>query len=231
MPSELSGGQKQRVALARALINEPQVLLLDEPLGALDLKLRRQLQEELRHLQRRLGVTFIYVTHDQEEALRMSDRIAVMNAGKIEQLGSGRDLYERPRNRFVAQFLGAANLLDATVVSRNRLELTAQSEFGVLKVDLSVQKIDLAGREKITLAIRPEKVVLRTPAGTLAENEFRARIVEIIFSGAEIQFVLGIGTRTMTASVASGAKSADALEAGSDAIICFPSESLILLED
>src|SRR5262245_2449623 len=105
-PAQLSGGQKQRVALARALVNEPEVLLLDEPLGALDLKLRRELQSELRSLQRRLGITFIHVTHDQEEALALSDRIAVMNAGRIDQIGTPEELYHRPRTRHVAQFLG-----------------------------------------------------------------------------------------------------------------------------
>ncbi len=110
-PAQLSGGQKQRVALARAIINEPQVLLLDEPLGALDLKLRKQLQVELLELQRRLKITFIYVTHDQEEALVMSDRIAVMNNGRIEQMDDAEALYEHPRTRFVAQFLGSCNLL------------------------------------------------------------------------------------------------------------------------
>jgi ABC-type Fe3+/spermidine/putrescine transport system ATPase subunit len=110
-PAQLSGGQKQRVALARAFINEPEVLLLDEPLGALDLKLRKELQVELSALQKRLGITFVFVTHDQEEALVMSDRIAVMRAGKIEQLGEAHALYERPRNRFVGQFLGSCNLL------------------------------------------------------------------------------------------------------------------------
>ncbi len=114
-PAQLSGGQKQRVALARALVNEPEVLLLDEPLGALDLKLRKELQVELSQLQRRLGITFIFVTHDQEEALVMSDRIAVMNAGKIEQLDGVEELYEQPRTRFVARFLGSCNLLEGCV--------------------------------------------------------------------------------------------------------------------
>ena len=117
-PAQLSGGQKQRVALARAIINEPRVLLLDEPLGALDLQLRKQLRAELHGLQRRLGITFIYVTHDQEEALTMSDRIAVMNLGRIEQVGDPKELYERPRTRFTAQFLGACNLLEGNVQSR-----------------------------------------------------------------------------------------------------------------
>lgn len=114
-PDALSGGQKQRVAIARALINNPKVLLLDEPLGALDLKLRKQMQIELKRLQKKLGITFVYVTHDQEEALTMSDRIAVMNAGVIEQLGTPMDIYQHPRTRFVAGFIGETNLFDGTV--------------------------------------------------------------------------------------------------------------------
>ena len=110
-PNQLSGGQQQRVALARALVNQPNVLLLDEPLGALDLKLRRRLQIELKRIQVEVGITFVYVTHDQEEALTMSDRIAVMNAGKVEQLGTPEELYERPTTRFVADFIGTTNLL------------------------------------------------------------------------------------------------------------------------
>ncbi|HEY0550767.1 MAG TPA: ATP-binding cassette domain-containing protein, partial [Verrucomicrobiae bacterium] len=132
MPSQLSGGQKQRAALARALVNEPEVLLLDEPMGALDLKLRKELQMELRALQRRTGITFIYVTHDQDEALSMSDRIAVMNEGRIVQLGSGQELYERPRTRFVAQFLGGCNLLRARIVQRNSADLLARTGLGDL---------------------------------------------------------------------------------------------------
>ena len=114
-PHELIGGQQQRVALARALVNRPVVLLLDEPLGALDLKLRRSLQDELKRIQTEVGITFVYVTHDQEEALAMSDRIAVMHAGKVEQLGSPEELYERPATRFVADFIGTTNLLQGTV--------------------------------------------------------------------------------------------------------------------
>src|SRR5439155_1518160 len=134
-PSQLSGGQKQRVALARAIVNEPQVLLLDEPLGALDFKLRKQLQVELHQLQRRLGITFVYVTHDQEEALTMSDRIAVMNDGRIQQLGGSQELYERPRTRFVAQFLGSCNLLEGSVSSREGPRVLVQTSLGVLRVD------------------------------------------------------------------------------------------------
>ena len=119
-PNQLSGGQQQRVALARALVNRPNVLLLDEPLGALDLKLRRQLQLELKRIQTEVGITFVYVTHDQEEALTMSDRIAVMNAGKVEQLGTPEELYERPATRFVADFIGTTNLLRGTVEADGR---------------------------------------------------------------------------------------------------------------
>jgi putative spermidine/putrescine transport system ATP-binding protein len=117
-PSQLSGGQRQRVALARALINEPRVLLLDEPLGALDLKLRKQMQVELKALQRQVGITFIYVTHDQDEALSMSDRLAVFNEGKIEQIGSPGEIYEYPASEFVADFVGDANIINADLASR-----------------------------------------------------------------------------------------------------------------
>lgn len=117
-PEQLSGGQKQRVAIARAIVNEPRVLLLDEPLGALDLKLRKEMQLELKHLQRQLGITFIYVTHDQEEALTMSDRIVVMNKGNIEQIGTAKEIYEYPGTRFVADFIGEANLITAELISQ-----------------------------------------------------------------------------------------------------------------
>ncbi len=119
-PRQLSGGQQQRVALARALVNRPRVLLLDEPLGALDLKLRKEMQLELKHLQTQLGITFVYVTHDQEEALTMSDRIVLMRQGRIEQLGAPRDLYDRPASRYVADFIGETNLLPGTVVESGR---------------------------------------------------------------------------------------------------------------
>ncbi len=122
-PNQLSGGQQQRVALARALVNRPNVLLLDEPLGALDLKLRRQLQVELKRIQAEVGITFVYVTHDQEEALTMSDRIAVMHAGKVEQLGTPEELYERPATRFVADFIGSTNLLRGRIEADGRVRL------------------------------------------------------------------------------------------------------------
>ncbi|HCR43949.1 MAG TPA: spermidine/putrescine ABC transporter ATP-binding protein, partial [Ruminococcaceae bacterium] len=131
-PSQLSGGQKQRVAIARAIVNRPRVLLLDEPLGALDLKLRKQMQLELKRLQKKLGITFIYVTHDQEEAMTMSDRIAVMNAGVLEQLGRPDEIYAEPESKFVADFIGESNLFDAVVSGVNGGIYTMEAETGAL---------------------------------------------------------------------------------------------------
>lgn len=153
-PDSLSGGQKQRVAIARALINRPKVLLLDEPLGALDLKLRKQMQIELKRLQKKLGITFVYVTHDQEEALTMSDRIAVMNAGIIEQLATPSEIYERPSTRFVANFIGETNLFDGTVSAIQDDILTVDTTGG----QLSTHGTGFAVGDAIHVSIRPEFV-------------------------------------------------------------------------
>jgi spermidine/putrescine transport system ATP-binding protein len=151
-PKQLSGGQQQRVALARALVNEPEVLLLDEPLGALDLKLRQAMQVELKDLQERVGITFIYVTHDQEEALTMSDRIGVMNEGRLLQVGSPQDIYEHPASRFVADFIGEINLLPATVTDRHTV---------TLRGDLPVRaETGATAGQEVTLAVRPERLEL-----------------------------------------------------------------------
>jgi spermidine/putrescine transport system ATP-binding protein len=156
-PSQLSGGQQQRVALARALVNRPTVLLLDEPLGALDLKLRRQLQLELKRIQAEVGITFVYVTHDQEEALTMSDRIAVMHAGRVEQLGTPEELYERPATRFVADFIGTTNLLTGTVEPDGAVRLDGG--------DLTrVATTGLADGTAIEICLRPEAISLVDPA-------------------------------------------------------------------
>jgi len=154
-PTQLSGGQQQRVALARAIANRPKVLLLDEPLGALDLKLRKQMQIELKALQHQLGMTFIFVTHDQEEALVMADRIAVMEAGRIVQVGSGRDIYHKPATRYVADFIGDANLIECRVASAGRLEtITGNIVFAA----------DVAGPvgRAVTYLVRPEAITLST---------------------------------------------------------------------
>ena len=153
-PRELSGGQKQRVALARALVNRPSVLLLDEPLGALDLKLRRQMQGELKQIQREVGITFVYVTHDQEEALSMSDRIAVMDAGRVIQCGPPEEVYEHPTESFVADFIGISNLLDGTVAEGGQVRLAGGNSVP------APLKEGLAVGDAVKLAVRPEKITI-----------------------------------------------------------------------
>lgn len=152
-PHQLSGGQKQRVAIARALINRPKVLLLDEPLGALDLKLRKQMQLELKRLQRKLGITFIYVTHDQEEALTMSDRIAIMNGGVLEQIGTADEVYDTPKSKFVANFIGESNIFEGMVVHKEGNNLVLNLECGKVEVNRDGFEED----EMIYASIRPEK--------------------------------------------------------------------------
>lgn len=166
-PKQLSGGQQQRVALARALINRPQVLLLDEPLGALDLKLRKTMQLELKHIQGEIGITFIYVTHDQEEALTMSDRIAVMDLGLVQQVGTPRDIYEHPQNRFVADFIGETNFLTGTVKT---LDDFVSIEVNDVFMAGTADGRDLQPGQAISLAIRPEKINLY-PRGQVAIEE------------------------------------------------------------
>lgn len=153
-PSQLSGGQKQRVAIARALINRPKVLLLDEPLGALDLKLRKQMQIELKRLQRKLNITFIYVTHDQEEALTMSDRVAIMHDGVLEQLGTPNEIYEKPATRFVATFIGETNIFDGAVaeVRDNNVQVTIEN--GII----SAKDANSNPGDYVTISVRPEKM-------------------------------------------------------------------------
>ena len=171
-PRQLSGGQQQRVALARALVNRPRALLLDEPLGALDLKLRQAMQLELKRIQREVGITFVYVTHDQEEALTMSDRLVVMNAGRIEQLGSPRELYEHPATRFVANFIGTSNILTGRLERRG--DAWALAGLGPDERVLVADAGDAQEGQDVELAVRPEKVVLRDRAGPAATRPDRA---------------------------------------------------------
>jgi spermidine/putrescine transport system ATP-binding protein len=186
-PGQLSGGQQQRVALARALVNRPEVLLLDEPLGALDLKLRQAMQEELKRIQQEVGITFIYVTHDQEEALVMSDRIAVMNEGVVLQVDKPYDLYEEPKTRFVADFIGETNFLNG-VVTDNDAELThVRLDSGNL-AHVAHEGRTLPVETKVTLAIRPEKIFLGTGTPPDVQNVFAGKVKNIVYFGTDTYY-------------------------------------------
>jgi spermidine/putrescine transport system ATP-binding protein len=177
-PRQLSGGQQQRVALARALVNHPRVLLLDEPLGALDLKLRKQMQLELKRIQSEVGITFVHVTHDQEEAMTMADTIAVMNHGRIEQLGPPQELYERPATAFVAGFLGASNLLPGTV----------EGSEGVRLDDGTLVRADVTGRTgAVSAGVRPEKITIGPGGGA---NELTGTVAETAYIGVATEVVV-----------------------------------------
>jgi len=225
-PNQLSGGQKQRVALARAIVNKPKVLLLDEPLAALDLKLRKQLQVELLNLQKTLGITFVYVTHDQEEALVLSDRIAVMSEGRIEQIGDATELYDKPRTRFTSQFLGTCSLFDAVIKEHGEKGILAQTPFGSLHVAAAHDE-----RQEVTLAIRPEKVQLMPETDSNGENEFRARIEQLIYKGSETQYDLILGTQRMQAFMMNDGAGAQNYGAGQQVTVYLPPEALILLDN
>lgn len=183
-PSMLSGGQQQRVALARALINRPRVLLLDEPLGALDLKLRKEMQLYLKDLQHEVGITFIYVTHDQEEALTMSDRIAVMNGGKVQQVADPPTLYELPKNRFVADFIGQTNVFSGRVESANGGRIVLVTPSGE-KVEATAPDGGVSVGEEALAAVRPEKVRF----GTEGDNTSTVRIRQIVYLGVSTQYI------------------------------------------
>jgi len=190
-PHELSGGQRQRVALARAIVNEPEVLLLDEPLGALDAKLRKELQLELRQLHHRLGTTFIHVTHDQDEAMAMSDRVAIVNAGRVVQLGTPDELYERPKNRFVAEFIGTCNEFEGKFVSRSGNLLEADSPLGRVRIELPNAAVELAEQERLHIGIRPERISLE--GGSSGDNRFLAHVESIISNGPESHIQIRVG--------------------------------------
>ncbi len=191
-PRQLSGGQQQRVALARALVKRPEVLLLDEPLGALDQKLRKEMQLELKRLQREVGITFIFVTHDQEEALTMSDRIAVMNGGRVLQMGSPSDIYEHPTNRFVADFIGETSFLAGVVVDQQGSEVQVQMNGG--GVIRAISEARLSGGQTVTVAIRPEKMHLhglqahvRLPESYV---QLAGRVEDVVYIGTDTHYAV-----------------------------------------
>ncbi|WP_181805174.1 ABC transporter ATP-binding protein [Streptomyces shenzhenensis] len=193
-PHQLSGGQQQRVAVARALINHPKVLLLDEPLGALDLKLRRQMQLELKRIQTEVGITFIHVTHDQEEAMTMADTVAVMNAGRVEQLGSPADLYENPNTTFVANFLGTSNLIEAEVDTKNGDDIVLRAGGGKLVLPGARCSAPATNGGKVLVGVRPEKISLThaDDAGSVPEgrNRITGKVVDASFIGVSTQYVI-----------------------------------------
>lgn len=186
MPSEMSGGQRQRVAIARALINNPKVLLLDEPLGALDLQLRRQMQYELKKLQKKLGITFIYITHDQEEAINMSDVIVVMRDGKFEQSGSPAEIYDHPRTSYVASFVGSANILSGTAVSVGQDRAVLSGASGTM--GCKTEQFTIKEGASYTIAVRSENInVWREPR---SEQYLKGRITEKSYAGGMLRIVV-----------------------------------------
>jgi spermidine/putrescine transport system ATP-binding protein len=231
-PNQLSGGQRQRVALARALINRPEVLLLDEPLGALDLKLRKAMQLELKELQQRLGITFIFVTHDQEEALVMSDRIGVLNEGLLLQVGTPREIYEQPANRFVADFIGETNFLNGRI---------RQSHGGLATVtiadSLTMQALctdPVEPGQKVTLTIRPEKIHLHpTPNGVEPdhnETAFPGRIRHAVFLGTDTRFSVELAEGAVVEVRHQNAQMAeDSFAVGQPVTVSWPTHSAKIL--
>ena len=216
-PNQLSGGQQQRVALARALVNRPNVLLLDEPLGALDLKLRRQLQLELKRIQTEVGITFVYVTHDQEEALTMSDRIAVMHAGRVEQLGTPEELYERPATRFVADFIGTTNLLRGVIEADGQVRLSSG--------ELTRAAHDgLATGDTVELSVRPEAISL-VPAE--ASGALRATVAQAAYLGTNVTYQVRTAGGLDLSILAS--KTGPRLPVGSDVAVSWPASECLVL--
>jgi spermidine/putrescine transport system ATP-binding protein len=230
-PAELSGGQQQRVALARALVNQPAVLLLDEPLGALDLKLRKEMQIELKHMQKRLGITFIFVTHDQEEALTMSDRIAVMHEGRVLQVDDPVGIYERPTTRFGASFIGEMNLLEADVSAKGSGRVTI--DLHGARLELPCEGRTPAVGERVSLAIRPEAIHLDA-ADVAASGDglyLGGTLREEIYIGTDRRYVVALdsGETIVIRSQNSGERPRAAARVGEPAVVRCPAGSIRLL--
>ena len=229
-PGQLSGGEKQRVALARALIQEPKVLLLDEPLTALDRKLREETRFELVRIQRRVGITFLLVTHDQEEAMSMASRLAVMDQGRIVQLGPPAEVYERPANRFVAGFLGAVNFLDAKIVDAAAGRLVVESAEAGARLSVS-HDAPLAPGTAVTLAIRPEKIAVSRNADAIRDNRLVGTVRGIAYRGeasdVEIELASGKILRAMIANAEP--RGGAPLAIGERVALGWPSEAAVVL--
>jgi spermidine/putrescine transport system ATP-binding protein len=224
-PNQLSGGQQQRVALARALVLKPAVLLLDEPLGALDAKIRKQLRLELKSLQEEVGITFVFVTHDQEEALSMSDRVAVMNAGRIEQIGTPADVYEDPSTVFVADFLGVSNLTDAEAVSSNGRECIVRVGDFTLRAACG----DVGARGAVKVVARPERLRLLPFDGPESENSLPGLVERTVYVGANVQVIVRLATgQAIQAQVTNAGATADYVQ-GTAVRVQVPPDALRVL--
>jgi len=225
---ELSGGQRQRVALARALVCRPKVLLLDEPFSALDAKLRHAMQLEVKHLQRQLGITFVFVTHDQEEALIMSDRIAVFNRGRIDQLGEAVEIYHAPASAFTANFIGEANLLPSEVIYRNGASATVRLADGV---ELSVRAAAVqAATKQALLSVRPEKIYI-TKTKPMKENAFKGVIEEEVFRGAMDELRIRVaGKLDLMAVVANESAHERAWHKGDQVYLAIHADDIVVVE-
>ncbi len=220
-PHQLSGGQQQRVALARALVLSPSVLLLDEPLGALDAKLRRGLQVELKSIQRDVGITFLYVTHDQEEALTMSDRLAVMHGGRIRQLGSPREVYEAPATSFVADFLGVSNLMPGTGEGGGRVTVEG--------VTLDARQGDVDVQGGVRLTIRPERVEIE-PSGSAGPNRLATTVSELVYLGSTTQVIVRTLSGATLQALLANTGQALPYERGDAVVAHLPPDALRVLE-
>ncbi len=232
-PRQLSGGQQQRIALARALVLRPQVLLLDEPLGALDLKLRKEMQLELKSLQEKVGITFVYVTHDQEEALTMSDRIAVMEKGRLEQVGSPEEIYEYPQTQFVADFIGVSNFFSGQVIETNEETLVLGTDGG-LNVVLS-RAYGHTGGERLQFSLRPEKLRVE-PKGRTSdwENQFVGEIINRIYLGESIHYVIALSPEEKVMAFLKNERSPHQqvlFSVGEEVLVSWHRDDCVVLED
>lgn len=225
-PAQLSGGQQQRVALARALVNKPSVLLLDESLGALDVKLRKQMQIELKALQKKLDTTFIYVTHDQEEALTMGDRIALMNRSVFEQVGSPTQIYNHPESQFAAEFIGETNFFHSAQIHDHEAVVTLGEQ--KLRAPLSPSQKGTSGT--LTLSIRPEKIKLsKTDENRRSENQIRGKIQNKVYRGSSCQYFIDVGQPSLMKVIEQNYESHASYQVGEEVFLHWPFEETIVL--